>query len=656
MPPIDPELIEISTVTPDPQPQTDVLPGESDLATDSGPFLTEKSDFKATPSQHKAQAKKGVGGRPRKDDLPQGSLERAPTPLPRPPCATYKNDATNGSQRSKAFYTWWNGLPSWAKSRTLMYVYRTWPVFKVKKEEVEGVKEFSYIDKIDGSEPIQDDMDLLQKYGCGSYKLLFNESPGQTIATIWITNLGGDRLLDNPPIDRRISNPEENLDMAHPANKSYIEFLRMRGKLPEQQIKEKAEAEMATIQAMEQMASTNKELMHEVISMAKDKSAPANDSVSVMASAATKGQEILQSAVTQAMGMIAAKEQAKDTTLDTALMIVDRITAAGKAVAVDPVAATAAVSPYIEEIRELRREVADLNQKRLEALEKRLEDTTKAAANPASTPTSQFASIKEGITAFKEMKGLVDEVSGRSGGGDEGEDNPGGPAWLKTVAAIAPHASSIFGTVRDMFGTYMMVQRGMAMMPGQQQGQGQQPGQAGQPGQPVHPGQPQPHSQPAQPAMTQPHPGPQLVQPPQPIADPAYGLHPQVAELLSSIKISFLNHLESSVSDPAGDPEFEVFRQYGHGGVFADWFVGGFGSEYFANVGTFGEEMLLQAIYAYPPIASNIPKTGASVDQTRKFVQEFLAYKVEDGDGEDGGNGGGADSPHSTPNTNGGAA
>jgi hypothetical protein len=648
MPTNDPELEEISTVSP---PAPTSLQSKSDDKPKDGPFLADESPLRASEQTHAAALKKG---RPRKDDLPQKSVTRdTPIPIPHAPCAVFRSDATNASQRSRVFYNWWNALPGWVKDRTLMYVYRTWPVLVTRKEEIDGKKEFGYIDKISGNEPIQDDTDLLRKYGCGSYTLLFNENPGRTICTIYIDNVGGGRMLDHPPTDRRVDNPEENLDMGHPANKSYIEYLRGRGKLPEQQIKEKAEAEMATVQAMERMADTNKELMHEVINMAKDKSAPANDSVSVMASAATKGQEILQSAVTQAMGMIAAKEQAKDETLDTALKIVDRITNANKGP--DP---SAMVNPYLEEIRELRRDLEAERKERLASLERRLEEKTAAASVP---PVSQFASIKEGITAFKEMKTLVDDVSGKGGGGDDGEDGgAGGPAWLRTAASFAPHVSSIFGTVRDIFGMYMMAQRGMGAVPQQMP----QP-QSGTP-MPMHQTQTQPQPQahvgPQLVPAPQPQPQPVSQMPPQnangapaPPIDATYGLHPQLAQLLSSITIPFLNGLETSVRNPEGDPEDELFKRFGHGGLFADWFVGGFGEVYYKNVCGFGDEMMVQALYAYPPIAENIPKAGADQMQVRKFVKEFMAYKVEDvEEGEEGEGGDGP--PDSTPDINGGAA
>jgi hypothetical protein len=608
---------------------------------DPGPFLTEESVLKATKTDHQKAASPGIRhGRPRKDDLPKGSVTRAPLPMPRPPFAVFKNDSTNPGQRSKAFYNWWNGLPAWAKDRCLLYVYRLWPILKVMDEEYKAEhKEASSIDKISGSEPLQDDLDLLNKYGAGSYLMYLSESPKTTtstpLATVWVVNLGQGRLLDNPPTDRRISDPERHLDMDNPGNKSYIEFLRMRGKLPEQQIKEKAEAEMATVQTIERMADSNKELMHEVITMAKEsrkESAPATDALKnaldVVTDGAKRSNEMLHDTITSIQELRKGGGESGaslEVMMRMAMEIAEKLSSKGAA---DP--------GTMEEIRALRAQVTEMQNARIASLERRLEEKATAVTAPA---TSQFGTIKEGINAFKEMKSLVDDISGRGSGGDEGDGiAPGGPAWLKTAASLAPHVSSVAGTIRDIWAMWQM-------------GQGRMP----MPAQPVTP-QPQPFQQPA----PQPHPGPMLVQPnpqhnppaqpgmagtppqPQPGA-PLFGLPPDVADLLSSIKISFLNYLEGFVKGDRDEDGELLFS----GDTFADWFVGGFGVEYFKNIAQFGEGSLLQAIYMYPPIAQRVSATGANPEQVKQFVHDFVAYKMEV-DREDSDSGNGVPEPPST--------
>ena len=202
MPNTPEDLVEIATELPPSdasQGENSTIQSENSLPVDK-PFLTEDSVLKAGKEDHKKAARGGLrGGRPRNDDLPRGTVTRAtPISFPRPPFTVYKSDATNPHQKSKAFYSWWNALPSWAKDRSLLYVYRTWPILKMIQEDTEGNKELGYIDKVSGSEPVQDDVDLLHKYGAGSYFMRFNESPGSTVASIWAVNLGADNLLANP--------------------------------------------------------------------------------------------------------------------------------------------------------------------------------------------------------------------------------------------------------------------------------------------------------------------------------------------------------------------------------------------------------------------------------------------------------------------------
>ena len=276
----------------------------------------------------------------------------------------------------------------------------------------------------------------------------------------------------------------------------------------------------------------------------------------------------------------------------------------GAAVAVTPIVDTAAQ----EEVRELRRQVADLHTAQLNAMQEQLREMSARLATPAvaAVPSGgPFGSIKEGITAFKEMKNLVDSVSGKADGGD-GDSAPGGPAWLKTAAAIAPHASSVMGTVRDMWAMWQM---------SQMRGQTPQPF-----------AQPQPVQSPMQQPIYQP--GPQLVPPPaalpNPLGPPNYGLPEQAATIFSQIRVPLLNHLEAYAG---GDEDC-------NGKNFADWFLFGFGEEAFKSATVNGEDLLTQALYAYPPIAEWIPKTGIDDVKFRQFVKDFVTFKVEEAEEE----------------------
>ena len=389
---------------------------------------------------------------------------------------------------------------------------------------------------------------------------------------------------------------------------------------------------MATVQSMERMADTQKELIHEVINMAKEskkETAPATDALKnaldVVTDGAKRSNEMLHDTITSIQELRKGGGESGaslEVMMRMAMEIAEKLS--GK---------NAADPAIMEEIRSLRDRVAKMQDERIASLERRLEERNAAPAVPA---TSQFGTIKEGINAFKEMKTLVDDISGRAGGGEEdGSGIPGGPAWLKTAASLAPHVSSVAGTIRDIWAMWQMGQGRMPMPP-----------------QPT--AQPQSFQQPA----PQPHPGPMLVQPnPQPQPQPGmgtaavvpatqpgaplFGLPPDVADLLSSIKIPFLNYLEGFVRGDRDD-EGELLLS---GGAFADWFVGGMGEEYFRNVVQFGESALLQAIYLYPPIAQRVPMTGATTEQVKQFMHDFVSYRVEMEDGAGGGNGNGTPEP-----------
>lgn len=565
-------------------------------------------------------------------------------PVTAPKFSTFYSDQDNAAQRTKAAYNYWKGLTAAQKERIQAYVYRDWPVLKPIPDEL---KEYKYIDKILGNEPILDDNDLMDKYGSGDYHIFLNQelSPEvakqlrepvkRTLATLYIR--GRRDLQSRPPCDKRVSDIDQ-VDLLDPVNKSYVEFLRMRGKLPEQQSKDKAEAEMATVEAMKEMASTNARMVDKVIDMAREDrqhqppptadAAALSNVIGIMSDAAKRSNEMLQDTITS----IREKDGSGGADmLNTALSLAERLTAAatsGRGNGED--------SALLKEVQELRNQVTTMQNERIANLERRLEQAAEKASAPPpppppAQPLGQFSSIEEGIGAFKKMKTLVEEVTGGGGkGGDsEGEDGPAGPAWLRTVGTVMPHVSTVVTAARDMFAIWQMGQRGgvpgqMPQGPPQPQQPQSQPQQSMQyqQGQPVQ----QPYSQP----------GPVLVQPQQQIQPQVMGLPAEVVELLSSIKISFLNHLEGFAS---GEKDPETGKLMLTGAEFADWFIGGFGEEYYKNVAQYGETQLLQAVYAFSPIASKLSETKATPEQVVEFIHDFVTLPMEEDGGEGESNG-----------------
>lgn len=620
------------------------LPTQSPKPTQPSPFSTSQSRARASKEDHRRSLRENPGMR--KTSAQENPMQKSSRfePVPEPRYKSFYSDHANPHQRTKALWSYWTLLTDEQKSRLTAYIYRDWPVLIPTPDDSD---DYDYIDKIIGNEPIQDDMDLSDKYGAGDYHIYLNQEipPSEkdkpvvkrTIATAYIR--GSRDLKSRPPCDRRISDVNQ-VSMTDPQNKSYIEFQRMRGILPDQVAQAKKEGEVATLQAVERISNTVEKLTDKVIGMAQDQvtrqtaAQPETGPIlETMADAAKRGQEILHDAVNSALEL---RRQAQDgmggsgdgkSAIEVALLLLDRINAAK--------GAGADVSPYIDEIRELRKEIAEANRERMASLERRLEEKEKTAATAANaTSAGPFGSIKEGISAFKEMKNLVDSVTDRGG---DGESGGGGnmPGWLQGVSSAIPHVSSIVSSARDMLAIWQM-------------GRGVVGGMGG--------GVQQAQPMPMQPQSAGVGPGPVLV-PPQsqstaipptaipPTAQPIPGVNlpPQVVDLLSSIRVSLLNHLKDSLNDEAD------------GTHFADWFIGGWGEPAFNTVASFGEDQLLQAMYLYPPIAQFLSPTAEDMQdpggngevrfgqaRLRKFVHEFITWKpsMAGGGQEDDGGGG----------------
>ena len=616
------EMVELGVVEPLGQSQAQQTQPQTQ------PQTQAKRDGRNTP---------GFKGTPK----PAPDLQAPWVPVTEPKYKTFYTDHDNIQQRPRAGLNYWRSLTRAQQDRIDVYVYRDWPVLKVLPEDS---KEYAYIDKILGTEPLQDETDLFDRYGSGDYRLFLNQTlsaevakdlkqaPKRTLATLYIRGLRD--LKSRPPNDKRVSDIAQ-VDMDDVSNKNYVEFLRMTGKLPEQQKGRELETEMATIEAVKGMADMNRELMREVVTIAKDNNKreppPTSDAtamsnaIGIISDAAKRSNEMLQDTIQTIRekdreGAGGGKEM-----LDTALALAERLTGAGRS------GDGTAMAALMEEVKELRGQVAQMQQAQINDLQSQLRAVSERLANPpaAVTPAASaqpFSDVDSVINSFEKMRGMVEKVTGKKlGGGDEGEGETGGaPAWLNRVSDLAPHVSTVVSAARDMFALWQM---NGGQTPTQQQTQPR----------PMPPVQVQPQPQQFQQTPPQPQPGPQLVtsnpQPqPQPQSQPqptpptpeplpefgnTYGLPPMVAEKLAEIKIAFLNHLEGVA---AGEL---------NGGDFADWYIGGFTEEGFKEITSNGAGILLQAVYAYPPIADRIEKTKATREQVEGFVKEFVAFKPE---------------------------
>jgi hypothetical protein len=589
-----------------PQSDADSLPRNPD----DTPFMSEDSEFKATPEEHAAQLRKGKKGPSPK---PASTYINTSTcPLPRPTYRMYKSDATAPNQRSKQFFNWWNNCPTWAKDRMVAYVYREHPVL-LWDAEAEGKvpytsknRKFKYIDKIIGSQAFQDDMDFLHKYGCGSYNIKLNEDirdanrPSKTLSECYVLNVGGGDYKSNPPTDNRISDVEQ-VDLNHPQNTAYVAFLRGSGKLPEQLSTKEKEAEMAQAEVIKDTLADNRRLTDKVIAMAQDRgnkeqtpdavSKAIDGAMGIMHEAVKTGNEVTQRAVdfaqqtqSKMMDDMRSRESSGNVDpmdqLNRVLDLVGKLQGGGGS------------NAHSDEVVELRRQVSQMQADRIAALEARLNQAP--TTNPAATP---FGSVKEGLQAMKEMKSVIDDISGNAatGGAKEAVEESAAdlaPKWLRPFIPVLVPA--IGALAEGFFRSRMPAAAPLQMQPTQAAPVYQPPTQAA----PIPSNvtvMPTPNGglPAASPAAT-------------PLTTETYGLPPQVAQLLGDIRVPLLNHLNHGMS----------------GARFSDWFIGGFGEPVYKQVIQFGTDGLVTAMYAFAPIGQNL--AAFQRENVRAFVDDFI--------------------------------
>ena len=592
-------------------PQTTVIVTElekpgSDPVTSA--FTSDQSVFKATPEEHGHALRSAAGGgRPPNSGHPPASMNKISTTIfPNPRFRYFKNDATAKDQKTKSFYNWWNALPQWAKDRSVAYVYRDQPVLLPVVDEDGKKFDYKYIDKISGNEPLQDDMDLLHRYGCGSYQIMFNETESnRTVCQVWVVNIGGAQYHVNPPADRRISDVKQ-IDLTHPANASYVAFLRGKGQLPEQQDARQGEEMAAQTEMAREMTGLVKDLIKErSVPKDRDNSDVVDGMMKTMLEGAQASNKLVTETAKEQLGMFREtvdqikqiqeasgggnKGQDVESLFRLALDLADKM-GAGK-------------NGASEEVRELRAEISRLQNERIESLNasmRRLEDRI---SNP--TPSAgPFATLKEGVSAIKEFVSVADEIRGTGKEANPVEDvvddlaGAGGPKWLRYL----PHVATIATVAKDIF---LSTRQQPQMMPQPQVQVNQFPSTQFPSTHPPGAGMPQ---------------GPQLVPRPmalpmpQPQAQPqpqAHGLPPDVTALLDAIRIPLINYISEQYS----------------GEDFADWFVGGFGLARFRDIVLFGEDALLTSLYSYPPVAQNL--AVFSQERVKEFVREFVSFKVD---------------------------
>ena len=408
-----------------------------------------------------------------------------------------KSSIKHGSVPQEQFWAYRKALPVDFHDRMVFYVYRDWPVLDVyrtcSQEDLAAMRAkkkrdpIKYIAKYADIDPDDWRNHLLRFHGSGVYKINLNDSgvrgrEGEICRTVV-------ELRDNefsPVVDLDI------LDMADPANASFINDLRMKGiTLPGDLPKNEGTDDMASSVAVETLANA-------LVEQSKTKQAPPPP---VDNTAATMLSDLLRQSEARHLKELELAEQRHTRELDA---LTKRMEAQEKSVqdrGRDPLETTRSViemakqvsSPAVapdnkmvdilmqllksteERAIQDRKLDADRHAQTLEALNRRLEAQEKRAADLeaarlAQPATQSKSAIQEAISLVKALRGATDELAGDAGGGT-------GNPYVDAAMELGP---KLFDTITTVASTF----RNTPPAPAQQQAS-QQPGIAAQQPQPT---------------------------------------------------------------------------------------------------------------------------------------------------------------------------
>jgi hypothetical protein len=572
------------------------------------PYESLESELPAEESLHAHPGPKG--GRPRKDGIKPGIVETTSHhPIPTPRIRTFKSDSTAPNASSKSAWNYWNTLPTWAKERVVAYVYRDHPILLDPEDMVDEdgpskPTQFKYIDKIIGTQPIQDDSDLLNRYGCGNYRVTLTDAApkkkdDRPVCTVWIMNVGGGNYRSNPPTDNRIDDIAQ-IDLDHPANKSFVSYLRGQGKLPDQLNSKQQENEMANVQLIDKLTDN-------LLASSKEK----NKDTGVLQDAMKGAMEVMQEGAKAAVSITREANEYASKVRDQAdsnrpSQVVAPVSTS------DPIATAVQLIKTIQEmsggsnqeVTELRHQLAQMQQSQLESMREQIRLLMDAKVTTPATASSPFSSMNEGLESLRKMKEVVDEFAGAAGEEAASKGNPvteaigdAAPKWVRPFIPYAP-----------LLGQLLM---------GMLQSRMQQPQPQPQYAPPGYPSGPMPGYQPSPqinaPLMPTPQPQPQPTQ-----IDNPNNLPQPVIEVLSGLKDSLAFHMHYEMS----------------GTEFAQWYITQVGEPRYRDVAALGVEQIVQCLALYPPTASVL--RNKKTEEVTDFVSEFCAPKWEEGDDEPG--------------------
>lgn len=548
----------------------------------------------------------GRSGKKQPETGPKLTKTNSAVLLPTPPYRNFNSDSPRKEQRPPAFFDWKNRLPEWVKKSGMFYVYRLHPILKLVDD-----KELKNVGQIPGEEEVDEDM-ILNRFGCGDYRIIFTVSPGPgAMATLWLKGIGGGDYKNHPPTDERISDPN-NVDWSNPNNKSYEGFLRSTGRHPDSLAAKERETDMATIQVVEKLAEQNSGLLDRVMDMATKNMERDND----------RPLNLDASAMSNAMEVVTDGAKRSNAMMQETIATIQKLKSENAGSNTDPVAMFTSIMDLMEkmgfgkkdsgtslevlalmdEVKALRKEASEARGQQMQMLMDEVK-VLRAAPAPGST-----ASLVEQFKALREVKDLLAEDDDGVEDAVKGAAGSMAPKWLQPYLPIAE--ALVTGYFKSQ----------QPQQPGQVQGQALPANW-----QPLRPGQNpmgqvpmQQLSAPVSPTVTGPVPVPSPTaqspadQSAQSTTQP--GMDPQITHFITLMSPGLLSNLR------AGKSGIEFTD------LFMDWFeqdtydqLMGYG---------FSEEVITQALLTHPTLGPQLAQANQTLapGALTKFVHEFMHY------------------------------
>lgn len=305
----------------------------------------------------------------------------------------------NYRMKPPEFFQYWKRIHKDFADRLTVYVYRLWPVIdRSLTGHSHNVEKL-----VEPLDPKNWEHEILHRWGSGDYKFLLkdaglNKTVGQTVV----------KPLRDPEYPPAVKLDE--LVMDEPANRSYIENLKLRGLLRPGENEEDGDMGMGagSNQAVEALTSTVENLTDKVVEMASQQQqqpppAAVSPASAIDEQAVSHGLGILRQATEMGNRIVEGAINRAGNPVEMITAVVGLVEKMQEGKAAAP-AANPAVDALLERLAKADERAWEANNKRIEFAEKvALEAAAKPAATPAQPQTQQQQQQTSPMEQFREF-------------------------------------------------------------------------------------------------------------------------------------------------------------------------------------------------------------------------------------------------------------